>query len=190
MPKYYVYTLSYPPRMGGAVFYVGKGSGKRIDRHEYVAKSGKDYSACADAIRAVWDAGHQIVKAKVYQTDDELEAMAKEREIIASYGLSNLTNKDKGGCGFSRTTIAARPPLTLTSLPVKAPWSTATVKVYFHDAEIARSIAAQMELQVDRVGDKTGSVQKLLGVIADMYEHDPEQVIATFKAWQVITEAA
>ena len=24
MPKFYVYTLSYPPEMGGHVFYVGK----------------------------------------------------------------------------------------------------------------------------------------------------------------------
>ena len=31
---YYVYTLSYPEEMGGAVFYVGKGSGNRIFAHE------------------------------------------------------------------------------------------------------------------------------------------------------------
>jgi hypothetical protein len=31
---YYVYTLSYPEEMGGAVFYVGKGSGNRLFLHE------------------------------------------------------------------------------------------------------------------------------------------------------------
>ena len=40
--KYYVYTLAYPY---GEVFYVGKGIGDRLHRHEYeAARFGKEAS--------------------------------------------------------------------------------------------------------------------------------------------------
>ena len=43
--KYYVYTLAYPEEMGGAIFYVGKGTGKRMLVHEiYAARSDDCFS--------------------------------------------------------------------------------------------------------------------------------------------------
>ena len=39
MGQFYVYTLAYPD---GKVFYVGKGSGYRIDQHEMEARTDKN----------------------------------------------------------------------------------------------------------------------------------------------------
>ena len=36
---HYVYTYAYPESMGGYIFYIGKGKGKRIDAHEHEALS-------------------------------------------------------------------------------------------------------------------------------------------------------
>ena len=41
--SYYVYTLAYPD---GTVFYVGKGSGNRIQHHEQEALRGHDCPKC------------------------------------------------------------------------------------------------------------------------------------------------
>lgn len=94
MAKFYVYTLAYPEQMGGAVFYVGKGTGGRMHTHEVYAANGET-GPRADAIRAIWDAGYQIVKAKVYQTDDEQAAFDEEARLIAAHCLSPLTNQKK-----------------------------------------------------------------------------------------------
>jgi len=90
MAKYYVYTLAYPKSMGGAVFYVGKGTGNRVKQHEWEAKrgatSGGYHMRKHDIIRDIWERGEQVVKTIVMDTDDEQEALKHERNLIAKYG--------------------------------------------------------------------------------------------------------
>jgi hypothetical protein len=110
--KYYTYELAYPMSMGGAVFYVGKGSKRktqvgiidRIDEHEQQAlqpledikKWGRNVEKC-QTIQSIWANGEQVVKRKVYETDIEEEAYAWESNLIEAYGIDNLTNKPRGG---------------------------------------------------------------------------------------------
>lgn len=91
MPKFYVYTLSYPPEMGGHVFYVGKGKGKRMDEHETEAARIKASGCKVDAIRMIWAAGYQVVKAKVCETDDEDEALRTEYDLLCRADPDYLT---------------------------------------------------------------------------------------------------
>jgi hypothetical protein len=90
---FYVYLLLDPDRHP---FYVGKGSGGRILDHEREAKNGHDCPKC-DAIRAIWQAGGQVGRAIVFETDDEREVLQQETALIAHYGLQNLTNKGPRG---------------------------------------------------------------------------------------------
>lgn len=87
----YVYELSYPESMGGAVFYVGKGKGDRIDAHESQARIGVQSAKC-DAIREIWANGEEIVKRKIREKLTDQEALDLERERILFYGIENLTN--------------------------------------------------------------------------------------------------
>src|SRR5260221_13283387 len=88
---FYVYTLAYPESMGGAVFYVGKGSGYRINDHEKEARRGVTSLKC-DIIRSLWEEGEDIVKTKVYTNLSEYEALTREDELVNLYGLENLPN--------------------------------------------------------------------------------------------------
>ncbi len=109
--KFYVYELAYPELVGGAVFYVGKGSKRktwkgwvdRIDEHEKqamqpdkVKRWGRNIEKC-QAIQSIWDRGEQVVKRKVFWTDIEREAYAHESMLIEKHGVANLTNKANGG---------------------------------------------------------------------------------------------
>jgi hypothetical protein len=98
MPKFYVYTLSYPPQMGGAVFYIGKGSNRRIHMHEYFARQGEE-GPRADTIREIERQGYHITKSIVYESDNEDEALETETMLISFHGLANLTNGRPGGGG-------------------------------------------------------------------------------------------
>lgn len=120
MAKFYVYTLAYPPEMGGAVFYVGKGQGNRVEMHELEAQAaGK--APRHDAIRAIHSAGYQVVKGLALETDDENEAYQTEKHLIALYGRDTLTNQTNGGGGskgrseaefeYERTTIQLVPKI-------------------------------------------------------------------------------
>ena len=100
MGNYYVYEQAYPDdfldqELAGTVFYVGKGTGNRIDFHEEAA-SGKHYDAnqqkCA-IIREIQAQGKQVVKRKVYETDVEQDAYLYEWILVhLIYGAENLTN--------------------------------------------------------------------------------------------------
>lgn len=87
-PKYYVYTLAYPD---GTVFYVGKGSGNRIERHESDAKHGY-IGKTSDVIRQIWASGSQVQKQVLYETSDEEDALAHELHYIKCCHSSYLTN--------------------------------------------------------------------------------------------------
>lgn len=96
--KYYVYTLAYPD---GTVFYVGKGTGSRIDRHEKEARSDKpSYNPYkCRIIRKIWDEGGQVLKQKIAFYDREEDAFKAEIALIAFYGKDTLTNLTEGGEG-------------------------------------------------------------------------------------------
>lgn len=102
-PKWYVYTLSYPPELeDGRVFYVGKGTARRMYQHENEARAGYTFSSACYTIHIVWNAGYQIVKARVYETDDELDACQKELEFF------ELHDSDVMVCG--RPSVPTRYP--------------------------------------------------------------------------------
>jgi excisionase family DNA binding protein len=118
---YYVYTLSHPT---GEIFYIGKGSGPRIDHHEVhatrssevVEKQGLNAEKCR-VIREIWAQGEEVEKKIVYETDVERDAYIYEWGLInmvyASAGLTNL----KGG-GQGRIT---RPKKAKRNLPSELP---------------------------------------------------------------------
>jgi hypothetical protein len=95
--KFYVYTLSYPDT--GVVFYVGKGTVRavkglreRIDDHEAEAQQGVKSAKCA-IIRDIWARGLQVQKTKVFETDNEEEAIVYEQALIRLMDGNNiLTN--------------------------------------------------------------------------------------------------
>lgn len=98
---FYVYVLAYPPRGKeaiGKVFYVGKGKGRRVFRHEAEARRGHVCAKC-DTIRSIWQTGGEVQRVTVFTTDDEAAAYAYETELIALYGLTALANRNAGGLG-------------------------------------------------------------------------------------------
>lgn len=95
---YYVYELSTPD---GNVFYVGKGSGNRMNTHETRARGGEK-GAKDEVIRQILAQGKRVHKQKVYQTNNEEDAFLYEWALIhLVYGHEKLANKEKGGRGRS-----------------------------------------------------------------------------------------
>ena len=69
--------LSTRPRKAG-LCSLPLQTGARMHQHEVNAANGEEGKR-ADTIRAIWEAGFQIVKAKIFETDDEQTAYAEER---------------------------------------------------------------------------------------------------------------
>lgn len=90
--KYYVYTLAH----NDTIFYVGKGSGKRIADHEKEALRGHNCPKC-ELIRSIWRDGGTIQRAIVFETDDERAALDHEAALIRAYGYERLMNRTPGG---------------------------------------------------------------------------------------------
>lgn len=95
--RFYVYILCRP---NGKPFYVGKGTGDRINDHDGEARSGHRCHKC-NIIRKIWRQGGQIQRYILLETDDEHEALAYEVEVIALHGRNNLANLTDGGEGFA-----------------------------------------------------------------------------------------
>ena len=94
--RWYVYELIDPRDQ--AVFYVGKGTGKRVDAHE--AEAASQSQVCSrklNRIRDIWQSGASVQKRKVAFFWDEQAAYDHETEVIAGYGLAALTNVLPGG---------------------------------------------------------------------------------------------
>lgn len=94
--EYYVYELVDP--RDGAVFYVGKGCGKRRSAHVREWRNGivinaKKFSRIGDIHRS----GHQVVERIVRGGLTEVAAFRLERETIAAHGISTLSNAVAGG---------------------------------------------------------------------------------------------
>jgi hypothetical protein len=96
--SYYVYTLAYPAKMGGKVFYVGKGSKSRVKNHMAEARKGVQSVKC-DIIRQIWARDGQVVERKVAWFDTEKEAYEHEKSLIISLGIENLANLATGQGG-------------------------------------------------------------------------------------------
>lgn len=107
MPMFYVYHL-VDPRCG-SVFYVGKGTGRRVSAHEQDAKRGKPGRKC-DRIREIVAVGLEVQKVIVKRFDDELAAYDYERRQIARIGLAGLTNETP--CGGGVREDKHRPPMS------------------------------------------------------------------------------
>lgn len=92
MWPYYVYELIDPRT--GAVFYVGKGKGKRIEAHEAEARKGVSSDKC-DQIRDIWAGRQKVMKREVARFLDEEAAYDHEADRIAMYtGLTNVIHHD------------------------------------------------------------------------------------------------
>jgi hypothetical protein len=90
---YYVYYLIDP--RDNSVFYVGKGTKNRMYYHERHVKSGKEITTSHskfNKIKAILDEGYEVIKTKVFETDDESLAYKIEAEHINKIGIENLTN--------------------------------------------------------------------------------------------------
>ncbi len=96
---HYTYTLAYPESMGGAVFYIGKGVGKRIHEHEGEARRGVKSHKC-NIIRKIWTNDEQVVKTKLAFFETHEEACLYEIALIFFFeGLVNLTYGGDGAPG-------------------------------------------------------------------------------------------
>ncbi len=92
---HYVYEFHDPRKYGTPVFYVGKGSGDRIN----VNKKRNKY--CVNKMKKI--GFKKVIRIKVklfYGTDAENKAYKYEQFLIDWYGLENLCNVHLGGNGF------------------------------------------------------------------------------------------
>ena len=108
----YVYALIDP--RDSAVFYIGKGKGRRMFDHEREAARGEKYVTNPEKrarIDAILSAGLRVSHQVVAQFGSEADAFNAERELIAS--LPGLTNRSRGRKGAS--TIELSPEAKLAS---------------------------------------------------------------------------
>ena len=84
--KYYVYFLI--DSRNSQPFYVGKGSGNRMYNHKHESKQGT--KPHHHRIREILESGGEVMPVKVFEFDDEIEALNKEREMIEQVGRETL----------------------------------------------------------------------------------------------------
>lgn len=95
----YVYELIDP--RDGAVFYIGKGTGRRMYQHERDVMRGKTKNAAKTGrIAEILAAGLRVVCRVLAVFTSDAEAFKAERQFIAAH--ADLTNATAGG-GGSRT---------------------------------------------------------------------------------------
>lgn len=99
--RFYVYVLCKPD---GTPFYVGKGLGRRVFQHEAEAWNTTRKSHKLNVIRRIRRDGGEVAYAIDGLFEAEVEAHARERELIALYGRHDqgcgpLTNQLDGGEG-------------------------------------------------------------------------------------------
>ena len=98
---YYVYELVDP--RDGKVFYVGKGKGDRLNRHEKQAREGQP-GPRFDYIRSLTAVDLEPGKRVIERFNSEKDAYRAEATRIAYYGIDSLTNVKRGGDGQPRDT--------------------------------------------------------------------------------------
>jgi len=89
----------------GKIFYIGKGSGKRLNKHIQIAKGNsknkKRNPKLYNKINKILRNNGKVISLKIYESDDEAEVLKTEKKVIAKIGLKNLTNLTEGGEGTS-----------------------------------------------------------------------------------------
>lgn len=92
MSKFYVYVLKTVPE--GIVFYVGKGSGDRLNWHAKVLRKPytKEYSRNVYKRMRAFLQGRDLAAEKVYESENEIEALLQEQATIQRYGFDRLVN--------------------------------------------------------------------------------------------------
>lgn len=102
LPRFYVYVLARPVKVKREivwrVFYVGKGTNRRVFKHEEEARRGCTCHKCL-TIQKVWRDGGEIQRYILLTTENEQEAFDYECEMIELHGRENLCNHDAGGRG-------------------------------------------------------------------------------------------
>lgn len=99
---FYVYYLIDPTT--SMPFYVGKGSGNRMYKHENSVKNGKiphNNLKLYHRIKHILDLRLSVVYKKVFDKLNEKESFLKEQNEIRIIGKSNLCNLTEGGQGIS-----------------------------------------------------------------------------------------
>ena len=91
--RFYVYLLVDPRT--GLPFYVGKGRNDRCHQHLRFAKQGYPGKR-HEVIREILASGLELEVRRVKWFDSECEALNYERELIATIGLENLCNGNRG----------------------------------------------------------------------------------------------
>ncbi len=96
---YYVYLLR-DPRGQKTFFYVGKGAGNRVFQHEICAEdeniSEEVLSAKLARIQSIRADGYQVEHFILRHGLSESEAFQVEAAVIDVFGMSNLSNLQKG----------------------------------------------------------------------------------------------
>ena len=107
---FYVYVLCRP---SGEPFYVGKGVNLRVLQHEAEAQTTKLLTHKLNLIRSIHRNGRRVAYRIDSSFDNEVDALARERVLIAEIGRHDLkrgplTNQTDGGEGTSNPSEASR----------------------------------------------------------------------------------
>ncbi len=110
--KFYVYKLIDPET--NIVFYIGKGTKSRYKHHLSPGHLNKN-TFKANKIRAIITKGLKPVVNIVFETNNEIEAFAKEVELIQYYGRRDiqtgiLCNMTDGGEGLLNLNVSLTKP--------------------------------------------------------------------------------
>jgi len=82
--RFYVYCLADP--RDGKIFYIGKGTGRRIDAHERnVANKTERNGIKLQIIKEIWASGKTVRKRILKHFEIENDAFALERKLIRAY---------------------------------------------------------------------------------------------------------
>ncbi len=93
--RFYVYQLINP--IDNTVFYIGKGTGKRVFEHEKNCKNGSEKNISkAIVIKSIIDAGLSVKTNIIKDNLTEQDAFQLEHKLIIQFKYENLTNIQKG----------------------------------------------------------------------------------------------
>lgn len=127
--RFYVYELI--DTRNKAVFYIGKGQGRRMYDHEREAARGVRSRKC-DRIREIAASGGEVGYRVAARFATEADAYEAERMAIERIGLDNLTNVLPGGVIANIAALFAKPkrqPWTIKSVRRLAPVLSRCIKM-------------------------------------------------------------